>query len=109
MAQPAYPSVLEWWTRVEKRLYGDSDETPQSRSLVRAPIMVLYDGCENIEALWKALLQCRTPHIQVVWKSPESDEMRLLAESYVAILEKLFFLKSLQTSLWRVAVFVGRA
>jgi len=109
MAQPAYPSVLEWWTRVEKRLYGDSDETPQSRSLVRAPIMVLYDGCENIEALWKALLQCRTPHIQVVWKSPESDEMRLLAESYVAIPEKLFFLKSLQTSLRRVAVLVGRA
>lgn len=110
MAQSTFPSVLQWWTNIEKRLYRDEPgHALQPGVSARAPLVVLYDGHEDIEALWKALLQCRTPHLQVAWKSPESGEMRLLAESYVAIPEKLFFLKSLQTSLQRVAVLVERA
>ncbi|BBU31620.1 hypothetical protein BTHE68_53540 [Burkholderia sp. THE68] len=109
MAQPAYPPVLQWWTRIEKRLYDEVDDASRDSTPARASLVVLYDGHENIEALWKTLLQCRTPHLQIVWKSPESGEMRLLAESYVAIPEKLFFLKSLQTSLQRVSVLIERA
>ncbi|AET93239.1 hypothetical protein BYI23_C010930 [Burkholderia sp. YI23] len=107
MAQSSFPSVLQWWTNFEKRLYGDSCDA--SRADAPASLVVLYDGYENVEALWKALLQCRTPHIQVVWKSPETGEMRLLAESHVAIPEKLFFLKSLQASHQRIDVLVARA
>jgi hypothetical protein len=108
MAHTSFPSVLQWWTNVEKRLYGDTCEAspPDARE---DALVVLYDGHENVEALWKALLQCRTPHVQVVWKSPDSGEMRLLAESHIAIPEKLFFLKSLKTSQQRVDVLVARA
>jgi hypothetical protein len=101
--------MLRWWTGIEERFYGEPGEAIPVDGLSGASFSVLYNGHENIEALWKALLECRTPHIQVVWKSSDAGEMRLLAESYVAIPEKLFFLKSLQTSIQRVAILVARA
>jgi hypothetical protein len=109
MAQSAFPLMLRWWTSIEKRLYREPSEASAPDRPCSASLSVLYDGHEKIDALWKALLECRTPHIQVVWKSPDAGEMRLLAESYVAIPEKLFFLKSLRTSIERVAVLVARA
>src|SRR3954453_6851213 len=109
MAQSAFPLMLRWWTSIEKRLYREPPGAIAPDGPCAAPLSVLYDGNENIDALWRALLKCRTPHIQVVWKSPDAREMRLLAESYVAIPEKLFFLKSLRASIERVAVLVARA
>ncbi|WP_062085996.1 glucosamine inositolphosphorylceramide transferase family protein [Caballeronia udeis] len=82
-------------------------------SLVAIPaqenLHVLYNGKSGIAALWKILMVGATPHIQVVWLSPQDRQICLLSESRVAIPDKLFFCASLHLCIGRRESLLSRA
>ncbi len=98
------PAALKLWVRFEQWFYGASGDRSDSDldDLAAHPsIEALYNGKRGISALLHTLLACETPHVQIVSLSANGTEGRLLAESHIAIPNKLFFCDSLAICLQR--------
>ncbi|SAK80521.1 Glycosyl hydrolases family 43 [Caballeronia hypogeia] len=104
------PVTLELWMAFERKLYSP----PQGQDLSaaeRAAIPgceVLCNGAPGIANLWKTLLLHQTPHLQIVWRAPDG-KVHLVAESHVAIPNRLFFCDSLALTLNRQRQLFERA
>jgi hypothetical protein len=104
-----FPAALKLWVRFEQRLYGAPIDPDPDDHAAHAPLDVFYNGKKGISALWKTLLACRTPHVQIVSLSADGTEARLLAESHIAIQNKLLFCISLANCLQRRRMLYERA
>ncbi|WP_144063516.1 glucosamine inositolphosphorylceramide transferase family protein [Caballeronia insecticola] len=105
-----FPLTLELWMAFEHLLY----RAPRGRDLFAASratepeFEVLYNGAPGIANLLKILLCHRTPHVQVVRRGLEG-RVHLIAESHIAIPNRLFFCDSLSLSLSRQRLLLDRA
>ncbi|MDR5759814.1 hypothetical protein [Caballeronia sp. LZ035] len=105
-----FPLMLDMWVRFERMLYKTSpgDMLPGAGRSAHPQCEVLYNGSVSITNLWKTLLMRETPHLQIVWRAP-GEPARLIAESHVAIPNRLFFCNSLSLALERQRLLCERA
>ncbi|WP_193727631.1 glucosamine inositolphosphorylceramide transferase family protein [Paraburkholderia franconis] len=104
-----FPLLLKLWVKVERILYRAPEVDPLVEHPMDSDFQVLYDGMPDIRYLWRSLLRRKTPHIQVFSRETQTGKKQLLAESYVAIPDKLFFCTSLRICLQRRTSLLARS
>jgi hypothetical protein len=109
MRNERYPLTLRGWMLIEQKISKRVSDASLIAKPAQANLRVLYNGKSGIAALWKILIAGATPHIQVVWLSPQDRQIRLLSESRVAIPDKLFFCASLRLCIGRRESLLSRA
>jgi hypothetical protein len=98
--------ALNAWVRFELSRYGQRNLSARP---IEQPFEVLYNGKRGMAALWITLLARRTPHMQIVRVSKDGAEGRVLAESRIAIPNRLVLSESLAICLERQRVMIERA
>lgn len=109
MKAALFPPALKLWVRFEQGLYGAPRDPDLDEHASHSALAAVYNGTRGVTALWKTLLARQTPHVQIVWLSADGTEGHVLAESHIAIPNRLFFCDSLAIALQRQRLLYDRA